>query len=66
MKEDKVGSSGNLLNQLVSQSKNIHTMFNRGKMLSSVILLPQRKNLKLKMMGGNCATQFWASQYHEF
>ncbi len=66
VKEDKFGSSGNFLNRLVSRSKNIHSMFNRGKMLSSVVALARSKKLKLKMTRGNCAIRFWASQYHEF
>ncbi len=41
-------------------------MFNRGKMLSSVVALARNKKLKLKMTRDNCATRFWASQYHKF
>jgi hypothetical protein len=66
LRDDKIGQSGNFLRNVVNRSKNIHAMFNRGKMLSSAIAIAQSKGVKLKMTQGNCATRFWSSQYHQF
>jgi hypothetical protein len=37
IRDDKLGSSSTFLRSLINHSKNIHTMFGRGKMLSSAI-----------------------------
>lgn len=66
IRDGKLGSSSKFLGKLVSRSKNIHTMFRRGKMLSSAIAIAQSKNVKLKLTQGNCATRFWSSQYQQF
>ena len=66
IRDDKIGQSGNFLRNFVNRSKNIHAMFNRGKMLCSAIAIAQSKGVKLKMTQRNCATRFWSSQYRQF
>ena len=66
IRDDKIGRSGNFLRNVVNRSKNIHSMFNRGKMLSSAMAIARSKGVKLKMTQGNCATRFWSSQYRQF
>ena len=66
IRDDKIGQSGNFLQNVVNRSKNIHAMFNRGKMLCSTIVIAQSKGVKFKMTRGNCTTRFWSSQYRQF
>ena len=66
VKDGKVGSSSDFLSSLAKRSKNIHSIFQRGKMLSSAIALANSEKLNLKMTRGNCATRFWSSQFMEF
>ncbi|CAB4020646.1 Hypothetical predicted protein [Paramuricea clavata] len=53
IKDGKIGSSSGFLTSLVKRSKNIHSTFQRGKMLSSVIALANSEKLELKMTRGN-------------
>ena len=65
IRDDKIGQSSNFLRN-VNRSKNIHAMFNRGKMLCSAIAIAQSKGGKFKMTQGNCTTRFWSLQYRQF
>eukprot|EP00112_Aurelia_sp_Birch-Aquarium-sp1_P015932 Seg357.2 transcript_id=Seg357.2/GoldUCD/mRNA.D3Y31 product="hypothetical protein" protein_id=Seg357.2/GoldUCD/D3Y31 len=66
IRDDKVGSSGSFLKAAINRSKNVHAMFQRGKMLSSAVAIAQSQGVKLRMLQGNCATRFWSSQYQQF
>eukprot|EP00794_Sanderia_malayensis_P008335 gene8335-biopygen6173 len=66
VRDNKVGSSGEYLKRLINRAKNIHTMFNRGKMLSNAMALAKEKQISLKFTKGSCSTRFWTSQYNEF
>ena len=66
IRNDKIGRSGNFLQNIVNRSKNVHSMFNRGKMLSSAMAIARAKGVNLKMTQGNCATRFWSCQYRQF
>ncbi len=54
------------MKRVVNQSKNIHSMFQRGKILISALELAHSPGIKLKMTQGNCATRFWSSQFRQF
>ena len=58
IRDDKIGRSGNFLRNVVNRSKNIHSMFNRGKMLSSAMAIARSKGVKLKMTQGNAPQDF--------
>lgn len=66
IRDGKCGTSSTFLKRIVTRAKNIHTMFQRGKMLSSAIALSEEKDLKLRMTKGSCTTRFWSSQFQEF
>ena len=66
VRDDKIGSSSTFMKRVVNRAKNIHSMFQRGKMLSCATSIAQSKGLKLRMTQGNCATRFWSSQYRQF
>eukprot|EP00794_Sanderia_malayensis_P013290 gene13289-biopygen10600 len=66
VRDGKRGSSESYLKRIINRAKNVHTMFQRGKMLSTAITISRAKNLKLKMTKGSCSTRFWTSQYDEF
>ena len=66
IRDGKLGSSASFLKRIVTRAKNIHTMFQRGKMLSSAIALSKEEHLKLRLSKGSCTTRFWSSQFEEF
>ncbi|CAB3991037.1 Hypothetical predicted protein [Paramuricea clavata] len=66
IRDEKCGSSSLYLKCIVTRAKNIHTMFQRGKMLSSAIALSKQNDLELRMTKGSCITRFWSSQFQEF